>query len=215
MMLITAARVAIEAGADALGFILAPSKRQIAAQEIAEIREALSAGGRTVPSLVGVTVNATKESIEQWVRDGELDMIQLSGDESVSMLAVMDVPVIKALRFPADTSPDDALREVDAWLSGPRPAARVIVEGHADGSYGGTGARADWELVARIAGQYSIVLAGGLDPENVMDAVSTVRPSGVDVSSGTETNGVKDHDKIRAFLRNARAAADLQISLKG
>lgn len=209
------ASVAAGSGADALGFILEPSRRQVSVQDIADIRRSVELEVGTVPPFVGVTVNAAPEDIARVIAVGALDAIQLSGDEPVSILAGIDVPVIKALRFTAATSLDDAIRQVDAWLSGPRPAERVIVEGHAEGSYGGSGARADWEFVARIAARYPIVLAGGLDPDNVAEAIETVQPQGVDVSSGTETDGVKDHTKIRAFVRNARSTAEQMIAKKG
>ncbi|HLU36844.1 MAG TPA: phosphoribosylanthranilate isomerase [Thermomicrobiales bacterium] len=209
------AAAAVDARADALGFILAPSRRQVTARAVADIRRSVAAEVVALPPFVGVTVNATPRSIERDVEAAALDMIQLSGDEPVSILAEIDVPVIKALRFTASTSLDDAIREVDAWLSGPRAAERVIVEGHAEGSYGGSGARADWDFVARISERYPIVLAGGLDPDNVAEAIQTVRPRGVDVSSGTETDGEKDQAKIRAFARNARSAAERLIAKKG
>jgi phosphoribosylanthranilate isomerase len=199
-----AARVAAEAGADALGFILAPSRRQVTAQEIAKVRSRLSLAMDTVPAMVGVTVNSSPVDIMGHVEASGIDMIQLSGDEDPSILADIDVPVIKMLRIGDGASIDDALRATDAWLSAPKPAVRVFVEGHAEGSYGGTGTRADWGLVARIAEQYPIVLAGGLTPDNVSGAIRGTRPAGVDVSSGIETDGTKDASKIREFIRRAR-----------
>jgi len=204
------ARVAIESGADALGFILARSRRQIRPESVQEIRRSLAPCVRDMPRsgitppLVGVVVNASPGEISALVEESGVDMIQLSGDEAPEILASIDVPAIKALRFPSGLPVEDALRQVSVWLDGPRPVDHVIVEGHADGSYGGTGTRADWAFVAEVAKRYPIILAGGLDPENVGDAISAVRPFGVDVSSGIETNGVKDHGKIRRFFASAR-----------
>lgn len=202
------ARVAVEAGADALGFILAESRRQVAPETIAPIRRQLSAGETPLPQFVGVTVNASPGEIRRATQIAGLDAVQLSGDEDSSVLPDIDLPVAKMLRFPSGTSLDAALREVEGWLSGPKPAIRVMVEGHVDGSYGGTGSRADWVLVAQIAERYPIVLAGGLTPDNVVEAVSAANPAGVDVSSGVETDGVKDHEKIRIFIAKARRSAN-------
>lgn len=201
-------RVAIDSGADAIGFILAESRRKILPAEIAAIRESL---GPENPPLVGVTVNAEPHSVMQEVEVAGLDFIQLSGDESPDVLDGYSLPVIKALRFEDGVTLDEALDLVASWLDGPNAARYVIVEGHAAGSFGGTGTRADWNLAAGIAQRFPIILAGGLVPENVADAIRTVQPFGVDVSSGTEINGVKDHARIRAFADHARSAVDSSI----
>lgn len=164
------------------------------------------------PAIVGVTVNATPADIASVVRDGGVEAIQLSGDESPDVLGDIDVPVFKALRFPVGTSFEDATREVDRWFSAADPVARVIVEGHAPGSYGGTGTRADTELVSKIALRYPIVLAGGLTPDNVAGAIAETRPWGVDVSSGVEIDGEKDARKIRTFIERARGTAEALVS---
>jgi phosphoribosylanthranilate isomerase len=203
----SSAQVAVESGADALGFILAPSQRQISPEAIAVIRAELARKHDHLPTLVGVTVNARPESIARDVEIAGLDLVQLAGEEDPAVLAEIDVPVIKALRFRAEVSLDEALREVDAWLSAPKAAARVLVEGHAAGSYGGTGTRADWGFVSRIAERYPVVLAGGLTPDNVSEAIAVARPAGVDVSSGVETDGQKDSGKIRDFVGRSRMNA--------
>jgi phosphoribosylanthranilate isomerase len=202
------AQVAIDAGADALGFILAPSKRRIAPEAIQEIRDDIRMDTDRPQMLVGVFVGSTAKDIADAARVGTLDAVQLSGDEDPAILADIDLPVIKALRFEAGIALSDAYRQMDAWYAAPRPATRVIVEGHRAGSYGGTGTLADWDFVAALAARYPIILAGGLTLDNVAEAIDTVRPAGVDVSSGTETDGVKDPAKIRAFIRNARAAEE-------
>lgn len=195
-----AARAAINGSAWALGFILAPSRRQVMPEEIASIRAELDRDHPVLPPLVGVTVNATESDIDDMIATAGLDMIQLSGDELPDIVQHIDIPVIKALRFEAGTSVDDALRELDMWTGGRWPVDYVIVEGHATGSFGGTGTVADWELAAQLAEEYPIILAGGLTPDNVGSAVQHVQPFAVDVSSGVETSGVKDPARIRAFL---------------
>jgi phosphoribosylanthranilate isomerase len=200
------AQVAVDAGADALGFILAPARRQISVENVADILGSLDRSSNH-PAAVGVTVNASIEDIQRAVQVGGVEAIQLSGDETPDMLQAIDVPVFKALRFPPGMEFEDATREVDRWFSAATPAARVIVEGHAPGSYGGTGASADPELVEKIALRYPVVLAGGLTPDNVAGAIANARPWGVDVSSGVELDGRKDPAKIMAFVQQARAAA--------
>lgn len=204
----TNAQVAIDAGADALGFILASSRRQVTVDEIAAIVGGVDRASNH-PAIVGVTVNASPEEIERAIRRGGVEVIQLSGDESPEALPDIDVPVFKALRFAEGMSFEEATREIDGWFAAAKPVARVLVEGHAPGSYGGTGTRADLELVEKIALRYPIVLAGGLSPDNVAGAIASARPWGVDVSSGVETDGQKDPAKIMAFVQRARAAAEV------
>jgi phosphoribosylanthranilate isomerase len=204
---VASAQASIDAGADALGFILAPSKRQVTSELVGEIRRLLVLSPTRPQMIVGVTVNASPDAIRHAVETAGLDAVQLSGDESPSILDDLDVPVIKALRFADGTSLDTGYAELDAWYAAPRPVTRVIIEGYRAGSYGGTGTAADWEFAAALAARYPIILAGGLSPENVAEAVTTVLPSGVDVSSGVETDGAKDTDKIGLFIRRARAAA--------
>lgn len=200
----TSARVAIEAGADGLGFILAEARRQVTPEEIRTIRNELESSFDDLPAMIGVVVNVRPDELASICAESGLDMIQLSGDESPDILTETNVPVVKALRFSAGLSTDEALREVSAWLDGPSRAQHVIVEGHSDGSYGGTGTRADWMLVAELARRYPVILAGGLNPDNVGDAMAAVRAKGVDVSSGIETEGKKDAGKIRDFVARAR-----------
>lgn len=197
------AQAAIDAEASALGFILAKSKRQVTPEFVAGLRDELT----NPPTIVGVTVNLGASELSLLFEDARLDMVQLSGDESVDILEDLEMPVIKALRFPAGTSVDDATSEVDAWLSHRYAPEFVMVDGHKDGAYGGSGTRADWLLLHEISVRYPIVLAGGLTPDNVAEAIRQVNPIGVDAATGTETDGVKDPEKLAAFVKNARAAA--------
>jgi phosphoribosylanthranilate isomerase len=203
----TAARVAVTSGASALGFILAPSRRQVAPRHVRDIREELLSSFERVPPTVGVVVNASAQEIARNVSDGALDMIQLSGDEEPDILDDIDVPAIRMVRLGMGTPVDEARREVTRWLDRTRPAHWIFVEGHAAGTYGGTGTRADWDLVAALAREFPLWLAGGLEPGNVAEAINAVRPFGVDVSSGIETDGAKDPEKIGSFLANAQASS--------
>lgn len=197
-------QTAVDAGADMLGLVFAPSRRQITVEDAASItdaaRVAAIARGRAI-ALIGVFVNETVERIREIAQLCNLDGVQLSGDEPVAYAdALESLLVIKAVRF------DNPAQE-RAWLTHDRSHVRLLVDAHVPGSYGGAGVVADWDRAAELARQHPVLLAGGLTPENVADAVARVRPWGVDVSSGVESNGVKDHAKIRAFIAAARAAA--------
>ena len=187
------ARRAIEAGCDALGFNLYPrSPRYISPQEAAGIRSRLP----QEIAAVGVFVNESAATIAELARSLHLNFTQLHGEESraVSLAVGGSVPVIKSFavgpRFRADR------------LAG-YPAAAFLLDAprHSNGARGGTGRAFDWSL-ARAAGRYGrVVLAGGLTPENVGEAIRTAHPDAVDVASGVErAPGRKDPRKLRAFL---------------
>ena len=195
-------RGAMDARASALGFVLAESKRQVTPAFVASLRD----HHESPPTMVGVTVNNTAAELMLLFEAARLDMLQLSGDEPISILNDLTVPVIKALRFPPGTSVDQATAEVDLWLSHRHPPELMMVDSHHGNAHGGTGVVADWKLVSEIAVRYPVVLAGGLTPDNVADAIRRVGPIGVDVASGTETDGAKDPAKMSAFVRNAREA---------
>ena len=187
------ALVALEAGADLLGFIFAPARRQVSTAEVAAIGAAVRAarGGDQV-GLVGVFVNEAPERIAAIAAECGLNAIQLSGDEDQSVLRQLPqgCAIIKTIRFAGAAE--------QSWLHAQGP--RLLVDAHVPGAYGGAGVVADWERAAELARHRPIMLAGGLTPGNVAAAIGKVRPWGVDVSSGVETEGVKDSAKIRAFV---------------
>ena len=202
------ALVAAGAGADLLGFIFAPSRRQIAPAEVARIGYAVRAATASPPRLVGVFVNETPARMRALARECKLDAVQLSGDEPASFAdELADLALIKAIRF------DGAATE-QRWLEADLPHVQLLVDAHVPGAYGGAGVVADWARAADLARRHSILLAGGLGPSNVATAIEQVRPWGVDVSSGVETDGAKDAAKIRAFVANARATAQLLRSVE-
>lgn len=197
---------AVDAGADMIGLVFAPSRRQITVADATAIADAVRgvAGdrGRTV-ALIGVFVNEEVARIREIAQSCGLDGVQLSGDEPLSYVtALAPLRIIKAIRFTGTA-------HERAWLmyNHSHSHVQLLVDAHVPGSYGGAGVVADWERAAELARQRPLILAGGLTSENVADAVTIVRPWGVDVSSGVETGGVKDHTKIRAFIAAARAAA--------
>jgi phosphoribosylanthranilate isomerase len=194
--------VATEAGADMLGLVFAPSRRQIKPIEAAAISTALAASGQK-PTLVGLFVNEQPDQILAIAEQCKLDLLQLSGDEELSVIEQLPGRrILKSVRLLGGATED-------AWLRpGPHHARiRLLVDAHVAGNYGGTGAVANWDLAAQLAARLPIMLAGGLKPDTVAQAIWHVRPWAVDVSSGVETDGVKDPHKIRAFIKAARAAA--------
>lgn len=188
------ARIAVEGGARYIGLIFAPSRRRVtierAREIVAALREANERHGSQVEA-VGVFVNATAEEINAVAAEVGLDRAQLSGQEPTSLADAIDVPVIKAVRFDHDPSET-------AWLE--QQHVPLLVDAHVPGSYGGAGVTGDWDRAADLARKTEVWLAGGLTPHNVAAAIRQVQPAVVDVSSGVETDGVKDAEKIRAFL---------------
>lgn len=195
------ALAAATAGADLIGLVFAPSRRRVEVAAGTAIAQALRALPRS-PQLVGLFVNEPAATINALADTVGLDCAQLSGDEPPELLAQLRLPVLKAVRL--DGSANEA-----AWLAlasrGTVPL-RLLVDAHVPGMYGGTGTPADWERAAVLARQAPTLLAGGLNALTLAAAITAVRPLGVDVSSGVETDGVKDTAKIEAFIAAARAA---------
>ena len=201
------AAAAARAGADLIGFIFAPARRQVttsvARSCVAAAREA--ALGRPLVA-VGVFIDASPSEIAGIVKDAGLDAVQLHGAEPPEIIESLPVPVIKALRPQTKSTSDTVLSEINRYQSAAAPPVGILVDGYSDQAFGGTGARADWTLAAEVCAESPILLAGGLDPENVSGAIQRVRPRGVDVSSGVEVDGAKDPELIAQFIRAARAA---------
>lgn len=203
------ALVAVAAGADFVGVIFAPmSSRRVTPEQARAVARAVvdypAEGPR--PRVVGIFVNEQPQEINRLADFCGLDLIQLSGDEPWTFGEQIARPVIKALRVPAEQRPAD----LGAELAGEAPAVyqrqgHLLLESHVAGRFGGTGQSLDWELAAAIGQRFPFFLSGGLRPDNVAQAVLRVRPWGVDVSSGVETGGKKDPDKIRAFIHAVRA----------
>jgi phosphoribosylanthranilate isomerase len=198
------ALAAVAAGADMLGMIFAPARRQITPEQGALIARAVRGvpGGEAI-RLAGVFVNETPERIAQVAIACELDIVQLSGDESLALLDQLPlaIEVFKSVRLAGASGERE-------WLAlAADRHVRLHVDAHVPGSYGGTGVTGDWERAALLARQRPIVLAGGLASGNVGAAIERVRPWAVDVSSGVERDGVKDPALIHAFVAAARAAS--------
>lgn len=190
------ALTAVEAGADALGFVFyKESPRHIFPEEAARIINLLP----PFVQAVGLFVNEAPEIVNKISRNCRLGLVQLHGDETPDYCKMIEQRVMKAFRIRSLTCLDPI---TDYRLSG------CLLDAYSPAAFGGTGKRFNWEIAceAMIRG-HRIVLAGGLTPDNVAEAIRQVKPYAVDVSSGVEVApGKKDVDKVREFIRNAKEA---------
>ena len=188
------ALAAVEAGADALGFVFyAKSPRAVTALQARTIIAALPPFVTTV----GLFVNASACELNETLDAVPLDLLQFHGDETPEQCQGYHRPYIKALRVKAG---DDIAGTCKAYAG----ASGILLDAYVEGVPGGTGQAFDWSLIPRDLSA-PIILAGGLTVENVAGAIVQVRPYAVDVSGGVEkSKGIKDHDKIRAFMQAVR-----------
>ncbi len=211
---LSAARSAIEAGADMLGYnFYRPSSRYISPEACRAIQAQLGDHRQAVET-VGVFVNLSNQEIESIMQDCGLDYAQLSGDEPTEQAEQLRCRWFKAIRPRRPSAAQRAAARYAVIRTDPSSFGRVsagpdlLVDAYRRGRYGGTGQVADWSLAASLARQYQLLLAGGLNPENVTGAIRQVRPWGVDVASGVESApGIKDPVKIKQFILAARQAA--------
>jgi phosphoribosylanthranilate isomerase len=197
----------VQAGADYLGFIFYPkSPRYVTPEMAGQIVAELRRRGHT-PPCVGVFVNDPQERIHKVMAAAGLDLAQLHGDEPPEALASFSGAAYKAIR-PKTRAEAGALAA--RYAPSVQPCGPgLLVDAYSPDAYGGTGRRADWALASELVAVYPrLLLAGGLNVENVGEAVVSVAPWGVDVASGVEaTPGRKDHEAVRAFIANVRTAS--------
>jgi phosphoribosylanthranilate isomerase len=188
------ALAAIAAGADALGFVFyARSPRAVTPAQASAIIAALPPFVTTV----GLFVDMSRAELTRLLSEVPLDLLQFHGDEGPDDCAGYGRPYIKALRVKAG---DDVAAAIARYPA----ASGILLDTFVAGTPGGTGEAFDWSLVPQDAAK-PLILAGGLTPENVADAVRQVRPYAVDVSGGVEASkGIKDAAKIQAFIQQAR-----------
>jgi phosphoribosylanthranilate isomerase len=180
------ARLAVVLGAAAIGFnFWRLSPRYV------EPARALRIGALLPPQItrIGVFVDADLPQILRIARDASLSAVQLHGEEPPSLARSLPLPVVRAFRRRGSEHAPELLRY---------PCAAVLLDAHVPGAHGGTGQRSDWRLAVRVARLRRLVLAGGLNPENLVEALVAVKPYGVDLNSGVEqAPGKKDPDLLR------------------
>jgi len=188
--------MAVEAGADALGFVLfRGSPRYISPDQAAAIIHRLPPFVQTV----GLFVNEELATVNSVADRCGLDLVQLHGEEPPGYCAAVKRRIIKAFRV-RDASSLEGMSDY--------PVAACLLDAWSQAAHGGTGTTFNWEIAARAAASRCIILAGGLTPENVAAAVATVNPYAVDVSSGVESSpGKKNHTLVRAFVNAARQSS--------
>ena len=191
------ALAAIDAGADYLGFNFYPkSVRFLEKETCAEITSVLKKEHPQI-KLVGVFVNSSVDEVKNILETCALDLAQLHGDETPEMLESINGKAFKAIRLTSESAETSVYPFLKSALS---PA--LLVDAAVKGVYGGSGVTADWSAAAEMAKKYPLLLAGGLTPENVADAVRRVNPWGVDTASGVESApGEKDAGKMKAFVQ--------------
>ena len=202
---------AAEAGADFLGFILYPgSPRYVSVDVVASITQVLRAAfGVNAPRCVGVFVDVSVDAVREAIARSGLDLAQLHGNESPDVITALRACVFKAIRPRTLDEAAAAYRSYGSAVPQLPDHPQLLVDAYHPHYAGGTGEHADVTVARWLAQQCPILLAGGLTPDNVADAIASVRPWGVDVSSGVEaTKGRKDHGRIRAFVQAVHSNTD-------
>mgnify|MGYP001770566118 FL=1 len=183
---------AAECGADAIGMVFANSKRRVSLKKAKEISKSLP---KSVWK-IGVFVNEDPEIVRNIAKEADLDFVQLHGEETPEYAKSLGVPVIKAFGLSKEANE----REMADF-----PASYLLVDSPKGAYYGGNGKTFDWSLIEeKRLKKENLIIAGGLNPENVQQAIQAIQPFGVDVSSGVETEGRKDRRKIKLFIDEAK-----------
>ncbi len=202
--------VAAESGADFLGFNFVEGvRRQLEPSEgdevISEFR--MSFDGDAMPKIVGLFANQTAEFVNGVAHRCGLDYAQLCGDEPPEFWNDLAVPVIRQVKVREDLWRSDAVSAATRQVAEALDAGHMaLLDKHQPGALGGTGKTFDWNIAREVAPDHAVLVAGGLHPQNVAEAIRIAAPWGVDVSSGVETGGVKDAEKIRAFASAVKRA---------
>ncbi|MES2182242.1 MAG: phosphoribosylanthranilate isomerase [Pseudomonadota bacterium] len=189
---------AVERGADAIGLVFYDrSPRNVSISQAIEIASNIPA----FVSVVGLFVNAQQGFVDEAIRQVKLDLLQFHGDETPEQCAQFERPFIKAVRVKSDTNLVQYAQEFSA-------ARGLLLDTYTEGVAGGTGRVFDWNLIPKQLAK-PVILAGGLNADNVAKAILQVRPYAVDVSGGVEiSKGIKDADKIAAFMQQVYSVSE-------
>ena len=202
--------VAAESGADFLGFNFVEGvRRQLqpaeGSQIIYDFRMAFDRD--SIPKIVGLFANQPADFINDIIHQCGLDYVQLCGDEPPEFWDELAAPVIRQVKVREDLPRSEAVSLVSERVAETLAAGHIaLLDKHQPGALGGTGVAFDWSIVRGLASDSPVMVAGGLNPQNVAEAIGIAAPWGVDVSSGVETDGLKDAEKIRAFAAAVRSA---------
>ena len=195
------ALAAAEAGADFLGLVFAPSRRQVSAEKALQVVEAVRA---LKPSqvVVGVFVNSAADEVNRIADYCHLDWVQLSGDETWHYCQQIERPIIKTVHVSNTRTSEEISSEIAIGHQLlPQKDFVCLLDSRVADTYGGTGQAFDWQLAREVSATFPVLIAGGLNPTNVGQMIREIQPWGVDISSGVETNGQKDTAKIKAFIQ--------------
>ena len=198
--------VAAQAGTDFIGFVFAESRRRVSPEVVLPmVRTIMELEKR--PETVGVFANSSVDLVNSIAEYCHLDRVQLSGNETWPYCLQINKPIIKVLHITKSTTTDQVLADIE---NGNRLIKNkeliFLLDSKSDTLFGGTGIVFDWKVAQETAAYFPVIIAGGLNPDNIKTLITKTHPWGVDVSSGVETEGKKDIEKIRAFIKAVRQA---------
>jgi phosphoribosylanthranilate isomerase len=189
---------------DIIGLVLAPSSRRITMEKAAAIVKAVKRLP-SPPAVAGVFVNETAALVNETAALCGLDMVQLSGDENWDYCRGLSLPFINVIHVRPGSTFAQINREVqEGYRSGQQQHFMCMLDCKNGDAYGGVGHSFDWEIAAAGCSCFPLIIAGGLSPANVRQLIRRAHPAGVDVSSGVESVGRKDIEKVRDFIRSVR-----------
>jgi len=198
------------AGADFLGLVFAESLRRLAFEKAIDISRKVHEL-KNPPEVVGVFVNTPAVRVNYIAEACGLDRVQLSGDETWEYCGLLDRPIIRVLHVRETDTAGNVIQEIEKYLSQlPQKNLVYLLDTRVSGTYGGSGIAFNWQVAKKVVSRYPVIIAGGLKPENVGQLVEEIHPWGVDVSSGVETDGKKDINKIREFIKIVKGQVNSQ-----
>jgi phosphoribosylanthranilate isomerase len=198
---------AAEAGADFVGMIFARSKRQITPEKAIAMVKVVRELDK-LPAIVGVFVNTPASEVNRIASECDLDLVQLSGDEDWQYCLEIDKPVIKVIHVADSDTVDQIVATIEEGFNVLQGRdVMYLLDTKSDDAYGGTGQPLSRQIAAGVARRIPVIIAGGLNPDNIARVVDEVHPWGVDVSSGVEIDGIKDVNRIKEFISEVKTVA--------